>query len=118
MESFWNDSSVFGRRFLGRDGFRRDQATVRPQGTGLNGAKLRGYGHLNRNLNPNPNLDLNLLMEEALAKPCSGGLRPPKLPAKRESAVGDRRYRTGFCKRLGEWIMITIRIMIRIRRIP
>jgi hypothetical protein len=37
---------------------------------------------------------------EALAKPCSGGLRPPKLPAKRESAVGDRRYRTGFCKRL------------------
>jgi hypothetical protein len=35
-----------------------------PQGTGLNGAKLRGYGHLNRNLNPN--LDLNLLVENGL----------------------------------------------------
>ena len=33
------------------------------QGTGLNGAKLRGYCLLNRNLNPNPNLDLNLLVE-------------------------------------------------------
>ena len=31
-----------------------------------NGAKLRGYCHLNRNLNPNPNLDLNLLMENGL----------------------------------------------------
>jgi hypothetical protein len=32
------------------------------QGTGLNGAKLRGYCHLNRNLN----LDLNLLVENGL----------------------------------------------------
>ncbi len=32
------------------------------QGTGLNGAKLRGYCHLN----PNPNLDLNLLVENGL----------------------------------------------------
>jgi hypothetical protein len=37
-----------------------------PQGTGLNGAKLRGYCHLNRNLNPNPNLNLNLLVENGL----------------------------------------------------
>jgi hypothetical protein len=37
-----------------------------PQGTGLNGAKLRGYCLLNRNLNPNPNLDLNLLVENGL----------------------------------------------------
>jgi hypothetical protein len=41
-----------------------------PQGSGLNGAKLRGYCPLNRNLNlnlnPNPNLDLNLLMENGL----------------------------------------------------
>jgi hypothetical protein len=37
-------------------------------GTGLNGAKLRGYCLLNRNLNPNPNpnLDLNLLVENGL----------------------------------------------------
>ena len=31
-----------------------------------NGAKLRGYCLLNRNLNPNPNLDLNLLVENGL----------------------------------------------------
>jgi hypothetical protein len=36
----------------------------RSQGTGLNGAKLRGYCHLNRNRNPH--LDLNLLMENGL----------------------------------------------------
>jgi hypothetical protein len=35
-------------------------------GSATNGAKLRGYCHLNRNLNLNPNLDLNLLMENEL----------------------------------------------------
>jgi hypothetical protein len=35
-------------------------------GTGLNGAKLRGYCHLKRNRNPNRNLNLNLLVESGL----------------------------------------------------
>jgi hypothetical protein len=53
---------------MGLGGHLRKPAIDRqaPFGSVPNGAKLRGYCLLNRNLNPNPNLDLNLLVENGL----------------------------------------------------